>query len=95
MLLRGDCPAAPAAPSFAPALFGGRGLFRMSLSVEVEEEGVMLGELWLAAPLLGDAVPSFESFFLEDLLESFPRESCSRAGVSVRPTFRIGGREGG
>lgn len=46
----------------------------MSLSVEVEEEGVMLGELWLAAPLLGDAVPSFESFFLEDLLESFPRE---------------------
>lgn len=64
----------------------------MSLSVEVEEEGVMLGELWLAAPLLGDAVPSFESFFLEDLLESFPRESCSRAGISVRPTFRLGGR---
>lgn len=63
----------------------------MSLSVEVEEEGVIVGEFWFAEPLLGDAVPSFESFFLEDLLESFPRESCSRAGVSVRPICRLGG----
>lgn len=44
MLLRGDCPAAPAPPSFVPALFGGRGLLRMSLRVEVEEDGVFVGE---------------------------------------------------
>lgn len=44
ILLRGDCPAAPAPPSFVPVLFGGRGLFRMSLRVEVEEEGVLVGE---------------------------------------------------
>lgn len=43
ILLRGDCPA-PAPPSFVPVLFGGRGLFRMSLRVEVEEEGVLVGE---------------------------------------------------
>lgn len=76
MLLRGDCPGAPVPPSFDPVLFGGRGLFRMSLRVDVEDEGVMSGEFWLAEPLLGEAVPSLESFFLEDLLESFPRESC-------------------
>lgn len=44
MLLRGDCPVAPAPPSFVPVLFGGSGLFRMSLRVEVEDEGVFVGE---------------------------------------------------
>lgn len=83
-LLRGDCPAAPAPPSCAPVLFGGRGLFRMSFRVEVEDEGVMVGEFWV--PLLGEELPSLESFFLEDLLDSFPRWSCSiRGSISVRP----------
>lgn len=64
----------------------------MSLRVEVEEEGVMVGEFWLFEPLLGDAVPSFESFFLEDLPESFPRESCRRralACASGNLTWRV------
>lgn len=41
---------------------------------------------WLEASLdpvlLGEAVPSFESFFFDDLLESFPRDSCQVASVS-------------
>lgn len=50
----------------------------MSFRVEVEEDGVKTGD-WVEslAEAFGDAVPSFESlFFLEDLLESLPRESC-------------------
>lgn len=42
-LLRGDCPAVPAPPSCVPPLLG-RGLFRESFNVEVEDEGVMVGE---------------------------------------------------
>lgn len=42
-LLRGDCPAAPALPSCAPPLLGS-GLFRISFKVEVEDDGVMVGE---------------------------------------------------
>lgn len=76
-LLRGDCPAAPALPSCAPPLLGS-GLFRISFNVEVEDDGVIVGEFWESLePLLGEFVPSLESFFLEDLLESFPRWSCS------------------
>lgn len=72
-LLRGDCPAVPALPSCAPPLLGS-GLFRISFNVEVEDDGVMVGEFWESLePLLGEAEPSLESFFLEDLLESFPR----------------------
>lgn len=33
-------------------------------------------EASLDAVLLGEAVPSLESFFFDDLLESFPRDSC-------------------
>ena len=76
---------------------GGRGLFR----VEVEEEGVTAGD-WLVSldAELGEAVPSFESlFFLEDLLESLPRESSccpgfqhfaqeTRDGADLRPWRR-------
>lgn len=47
----------------------------MSLRVDVEDEGVSTGD-WLESRDEGDAVPSLESlFFLDDLLESFPRES--------------------
>lgn len=46
----------------------------MSLSVDVEDDGVRTGD-WLESRDEGDAVPSLESlFFLDDLLESFPRE---------------------
>ena len=84
MLSGVDWPGGPEAiwPGDSPAraaLFGGRGLFRMSLRVEVEDEGVKTGD-WLASleelPELGDWLPSLESlFFLPDLLESLPRES--------------------
>ena len=75
-------PGWPATPAllWSPArttLFGGRGLLRMSLTVEVDEEGVRTGD-WLDSLETGDWVPSLESlFFLEDLPESLPRESCA------------------
>lgn len=48
----------------------------MSFRVDVEDEGVTPGDWFWASlePLLGEAVPSFESFFLDDLLGSFPRD---------------------
>ena len=52
-------------------------MLRMSLRVDVEDEGVKTGD-WFASldEPTGDAVPSFASlFFLEDLLESLFRES--------------------
>lgn len=51
----------------------------MSGRFDAEDEGVIVGD-WLAsldAVLLGEAVPSLESFFFDDLLESFPRDSCA------------------
>jgi hypothetical protein len=60
----------------------------MSLRVDVEDDGVKTGD-WLEslAAAFGDAAPSFASlFFLEDLLESFPRESCTQEKVN---TMRI------
>jgi hypothetical protein len=57
---------------------------------DAEDEGVIVGD-WLDpsldAELFGEAVPSLESFFFDDLLESFPRDSYGRlgAGVSRRP----------
>lgn len=49
-------------------------MFRGSFRVDVEDVGVRTGD-WLESRDEGDAVPSLESlFFLEDLLESFPRE---------------------
>lgn len=68
-------------------LFGGRGLLRISLRVEVDEDGVRTGD-WFASLDTGDWVPSLESlFFLEDLLESLPRESCA-TGVSTSAFVR-------
>jgi len=60
-------------------LLGGKGLLRMSLSVDVDDDGVRTGD-WLASleelAELGEAVPSFESlFFLEDLFGSLPLDS--------------------
>ena len=57
-------------------------MFRMSLRLEADEDGVSTGdwfELSLDAPPIddGDEVPSLESlFFLDDLCGSLPRESC-------------------
>lgn len=56
-------------------MLGGNGLFRLSFSVEDDEDGVRLGDWPASLELeLGDDVPSLASlFFLEDL---FPlRES--------------------
>lgn len=67
-------------PPEPPAL---RGLFLMSLSVEVDEEGVKTGD-WVEPSRAGDAVPSLESlFFLEDLLGSLPRESCKEISLAM------------
>jgi hypothetical protein len=77
----GGWPATPWSPPGPPALFGGRGLLRISLSVEVDEDGVRTGD-WLASrpELEGDEVPSLPSlFFLEALFGSFPRESYTEA----------------
>lgn len=68
----------------------------MSFRVDVEDEGVTPGDWFWASlePLLGEAVPSFESFFLDDLLGSFPRDSCK--GASVRASPEVGdGRQWG
>lgn len=69
-----------------PWLLGGRGLLRISLRVDVEDEGVRFGD-WLVSLVpaeFGDAVPSLESFFLVDLLESLPPalESWKRVSLS-------------
>lgn len=58
----------------------------MSLTFVEEELGVaaleLLGDLESPAAVVveaerGEAVPEFESFFFDDLLESFARDSCS------------------
>jgi hypothetical protein len=74
-----DCAAEPAGPDAAPS-FGGSGLFRKSLSVVLEDDGVTAGDCAAFCELdcEGDDVPSFDSLFLDlDLLGSFVRESCS------------------
>lgn len=59
----------------APAL-PAKGFPRASLSVDVEDVGVRFGDWFEASRDEGEAVPSLESlFFLEDLLDSLPRES--------------------
>lgn len=73
----GGCAAGPAedVPSF-----GGSGLFRKSLSVVLEDEGVTAGDCPASRELdcEGEDVPSFDSPFLDfDLFGSFVRESCS------------------
>jgi hypothetical protein len=70
--------ASSAAWSAWETLLGGSGLLRISLRVEVEDDGVKTGDWLVLAAAFGDAVPSLESlFFLEDLL-SLPRESCTK-----------------
>jgi len=63
----------------------------MSLTFVEEELGVavleLLGDLESPPTAVdeaerGEAVPEFESFFLEDLLESFARDSCSCCSIS-------------
>ena len=92
MLFKGDCPGMPDSCPCAPALLGGRGLFRVSGRFDAEDEGVSVGD-WLEpsldAELVGEAVPSLESFFFDDLLESLPRDSCRvcvRGSAGVRRT---------
>lgn len=81
MPMCGGCPGTPPAAWSPPcALLGGRGLLRISLRFEAEDEGVRLGEEPEASRIAlledGDAAPSLESlFFLEDLLGSLPRDS--------------------
>lgn len=51
-------------------------LLRLSLRVEVDEDGVRTGDWLEESRDEGDAVPSLESlFFLEFLLGSLPRDS--------------------
>lgn len=60
-----------------PPLFGGNGFILGSLRVDVDDEGVRLGDC-VSRPAVeeGEAVPSFESlFFLDDLLSLLPRDS--------------------
>lgn len=51
---------------------------RTSLTLVLDDEGVpwfeFAGDWELEGP--GDAVPEFESFFLDDFPESFARDSC-------------------
>lgn len=64
---------------FGPESLFGKGLFRGSMSCVWDEVGVPWAEFagdWFA-PCEGEEVPEDESFFLEDLLESLARESCS------------------
>jgi hypothetical protein len=103
------CPGNLSTPAFAPALptwaawsawaalLGGSGLLRISFKVEVEEDGVKTGD-WLEslADAFGDAVPSLLSlFFLEDLLASLPRASCTKTKSAsllearMRPDLRL------
>ena len=75
----GGCAAGPAELDDAPS-FGGSGLFRRSLSVVLEDEGVTAGDCAASREFdcEGDEVPSFDSLFLDfDLFGSFVRESCS------------------
>lgn len=64
-----------------PPSLGGKGLFRTSLRAVVDEDGVATGDDVASRDepaCNGDAVPSFESLFLDfDDLLSFARESCS------------------
>jgi hypothetical protein len=93
------CRAGLAALFTAPS-FGGRGLFRGSVRVVVEEEGVATGD-WPASrdafDCEGEEVPSFDSLFLDldDLLGSFARESCSccRSQRVDKATKTLGGAE--
>ena len=91
----------PCSPWEKPALLGGRGLLRMSLRVEVDEEGVAAGDWFASLDPDGDAAPSLDSlFFLEDLLESLPRDwncvgNASLAGNSRTSEGNAGGGQRG
>ena len=63
-------------------LLGGRGLFRGSFNVDVEDVGVSTGDCADASRefmLDGEAVPSFPSlFFFEFLFPSFALDNCDQ-----------------
>jgi len=76
------CKGGPGEAAFrGPPSFGGSGLFRLSLSAVVDEDGVATGDCAASLELdcEGDDVPSLDSLFLdlEDLFGSLARESCS------------------
>lgn len=59
-------------------------MFRMSLRVDVDDDGVSTGDWLDESRDEGDEVPSLESlFFLEDLPASLPRESYRRGRLSA------------
>lgn len=62
------------------ALLEGKGLLRMSFNVELDEDGVRVGD-WVASrpepPDEGEAVPSLESLFFLGLLGSLLRDNCA------------------
>ncbi len=71
-------------PPIELPLFGGKGFILGSLRVDVDDEGVRLGD-WVSRPALdeGEAVPSFGSlFFLDDLLSPLPRDSCEETTLA-------------
>jgi hypothetical protein len=75
------CRVGPELPAFeAPSLLGGRGLFRGSFRVVVDEDGVVIGD-WVASLVVfdcdGDEVPSLESPLFLDFEDfgSLARES--------------------
>lgn len=76
-----DGPGPFGAPALAPStltLSPESGLFLPSTKAVDEDVGVTWPEPTGDTVLMtGEEVPEFESFFLEDLLESFARESCS------------------
>jgi len=65
-------------------------LLRPSLRVEVEDDGVRAGDWLEGSRFEGDAVPSLPSlFFLEDLLESLPRERTFRPNCFIFGRFKL------
>lgn len=75
----GCWPAIPGAACSAAAMaaaLGGSGLFRRSLSVEVDDEGVSTGDWFKSLVEDGDDVPSLPSLFFLALFESLPARSC-------------------
>jgi len=91
----GGWPGTPSSGGWAPALPGGSGLFRRSLSVDVDDDGVSTGD-WLESrdEADGDEVPSLPSLLiLEALPESLPRESWRRRQSQHISSLRRGERQ--
>lgn len=66
------------APWSPPEVLEGKGLLRMSLRVDVEDDGVRTGDWFASRPEAdddGEAVPSLDSLFFFGLFESLPRDN--------------------